>query len=191
MSAAILNPLARLADIAEREIGNAESPKGSNKGPAIQKYFGADTYKPNAADNGYAWCASFVSWCVQELLRKFPGVTAPKPPRLAAAFGFVEWGRANGCLIFSPATVRKGIYRPERGDIVVFGFSHVGIVSSVNLHDTNFSAIEGNTDEAGGREGWMVARRARTLAQVELKRPDMGRFIRLSPLAQAVTGGTK
>lgn len=188
------NPLEQLAVIAEREVGNGENPRGSNRGRDIAKYFPADGYvPPGGKDEGYAWCAAFVCWCVQQFLAgarkaEWPYRIDVTPPRTPAAYGLRSWGMANGCAVFTPGHVRAGgRMRPQRGDIVVFGFSHVGIVVAANKSDTNFASVEGNTDDAGGREGWVVARRARTLAQVELKRKDMGCFVRMPALPTVAT----
>jgi hypothetical protein len=48
---------------------------------------------------------------------------------------------------------------PSRGDIVVYRFSHIGIVTATNT--TGVSTIEGNTNEAGSREGTAVLRKER------------------------------
>lgn len=181
MAVVLTNPLERLARIAEAELGNAEEPRGSNRGAAIQKYFEADAYTPNKADNGYAWCACFVSWCVQRFLASAEGAdVVVRPPRLSAAFSFRDWGKANGCLVLTPGACNPAHEWPKRGDIVVYTFSHVGIVTSVSAKgDRVFSAVEGNTDENGGREGWEVARRARTFGNVLC-------FVRMSPKGKEV-----
>lgn len=189
------NPQEILATIAESYLAVHEEPRGSNRGPQLAAIFGADDYDPNGAkpgDEGYPWCASAVSLWVQRFLATdgarilFPGV---RPPRLSSAFSFRTWARNNGALIFTPGQVRAGVARHQRGDIVVFGFSHVGVVATVHQRDTNFASVEGNTDRAGSREGWEVALRPRTLADVSAKNPAQGCFIRLSPRALPVKGG--
>lgn len=190
------NPLDKLATIAEGYAGLHEEPRGSNRGPQLAAFFAADDYDPNGAkpgDDGYPWCASAVSLWVQRFLAEteegrtlFPGV---RPPHLSVAFSFRTWARANGAMIFSPAQIRAGAVRQQRGDIVVFGFSHVGVVASVSQRDTNFSSVEGNTDRDGSREGWEVALRPRSLADVARKNLTQGCFIRLSPRALPVKGG--
>lgn len=168
-----------LAAIAEAELGNGESPRGSNRGVGIQKYFRADDYVPNKNDDGYPWCASFICYCVAtfsesrqgELFRNFP------LPRTAAAYGLVEWAKKAGCFIFPPKLCTPKGYWPQRGDVVVYNFSHCGIITAAGTPDRHFSAVEGNTDSQGSREGWEVARKARVFGQVKM-------FIRLTPRAQ-------
>ncbi len=179
------NPLDQLAAIAEAQIGNEESPRGSNRGPAIAKYFSADAYQPNGAngrDDGYAWCASFVSWCVQEFLIKGTGpLFKVEAPRLSAAFAFRAWAKANGAMLFLPSQCEAGKLWPDRGDIVTFNFSHVGIVAAANQRGgENFTSIEGNSNSGGSREGFAVVRHPRTFAAVR-------EFIRLTPRAVATS----
>lgn len=150
----------KLASIAESQIGTCEDAKRTNCGEAIRKYQASDDYKPNAADNGYPWCAAFVDWCVAQLFVR-------QPPKTPAAFGLIEWGKAVGCIVFGP---QEG--NPQRGDIVVYAFSHCGIVTDFDINHKTFYAVEGNTNDQGGRDGYIVARRARNCASVK-------RFIRL------------
>jgi hypothetical protein len=62
------------------------------------------------------------------------------------------------------------------GDIVVYRFSRIGIVTSVL--DGSIMTIEGNTKVAGSREGTAVLLKYRSLSQVR-------RFIRLPVMAVA------
>lgn len=148
-----MNSRGRLIDIALSQVGNAESPRGSNRGPSIRKYFAADDYIPGrATDEGYPWCASFVSWCLRVLLSEY---SAPwQPPRTARAFGLLDWARRNKLQVDGPGNM------PFLGDIVVFSFSHCGICTDI-LGRGQFACTEGNTDDQGSREGWKVAVRSR------------------------------
>lgn len=167
--------LDHLAAIAEAQVGLCEEPRGSNRGPKLKKFFAADNYVPGPGgdDGGYPWCAAFVCWCVQEFLRGPEGgrYSQIRPPRTARAFGLIDWARelAPRCTIFSPG----GTIWPQRGDIVVFRFSHVGIVTAAGTH-RHLTSVEGNTDKAGSREGWEVAKRPRVFGLVKA-------FIRMRP----------
>jgi hypothetical protein len=148
-----------LARAAESKIGIHES-GGPNKGAALAEFFAADDYKPNAADNGYPWCAAFVCWCIKFALaatgtRETPTFWRPKTP---AAFGFEGWCRS----VDRSAMLKKAVTGDiKRGDIVIFTFSHVGIaVGDVDEHG-NFETVEGNTNQAGSREGEGVYRKTR------------------------------
>jgi hypothetical protein len=67
-------------------------------------------------------------------------------PKTAAAFGYISWAQDR------PATTkvlsRKA--KPQVGDLVVFDFSHIGIV--VKVGEKNFQCVEGNTNGRGTRD---------------------------------------
>lgn len=148
-----------LAKLAASQLGNCEDPRGSNRGPRIEKYLRAT----NLDDDAFPWCAAFVSWCVQAVAIA-PGTFAPgfKLPRIATAYGFIDWANRVG------AGVRgSGNVTIRSGDIAVYNFSHIGIVANPpTLAGQTFHAVEGNTDPDGSREGWEVALRPRTRSQV-------------------------
>lgn len=125
-----------------------------NRGPGIEKYWTETTY-PGGYKNREPWCAAFVSWIVAVASRKAFEVTPPFTlPRTPLAFGFESWQRGNAGIV---SRVPQASARP--GDIVVFSFSHVGLVVS-NDRGT-LTTIEGNTDGAGSREGNGVYRKTR------------------------------
>lgn len=157
-------PQAPLAEIAQQYIGVTET--GNNlagKSKELLAIFKADDLISGGKTDGYPWCAAFVSFCVQKLVRQsifFSGLT---PPREASVSQFLNvWSKNNNCLIFSPSTKE---FKPQKGDIVVFKFSHIGIVESVN--GNSIATIEGNTNDAGSREGTVVARKQRSTAIVK------------------------
>ena len=140
-----------LAQIAAADLGLSESPKGSNKGPQLQKFFDADNY---AEKDGYPWCASAVSFWVQTWIKEHSsGLIAP---RLAAVAQFRDWAEKNRLHVCSVASPNA---------IVVFNFSHIGIVEKAALNDPTITTIEGNTNGEGGREGFSVFRKSRPLSQ--------------------------
>lgn len=143
-----LNPLSLLPSFAIPYLGAREA-KGNRMGtdPRMKKIFEADEWKgADGKTDGYAWCCAFVSLILQEFLAKhgssFQNVT---PPRESYTKYFEErWAPAQKCLIFKPNDTQ---YSPHAGDVVMFKFSHIGIVEAVRggrLH-----TIEGNAvDEA-------------------------------------------
>lgn len=149
-----------VAKAAESKIGVRES-GGPNKGKDLAPFFAADSYKPNAADDGYAWCASFVCWCVQTAVAG-RAITF-QPPRTPSAWGMEAWSLAqdNSTWLRKP---HDGDIK--RGDIVVFRFSHVGIAVSDATPDGWVTTVEGNTNAAGSREGDGVYRKRRNLASI-------------------------
>jgi cell wall-associated NlpC family hydrolase len=125
--------------IALSQVGVRESPKGSNRGPDVDKYTGG---------RAEPWCAHFVAWCFRETGKPIPGDTIPTPrranqlasvTRTEAIFGQHDWL----------------VSEPKVGDIVFFktrGRSdrgpgrHIGIVSAVGL--TDFEVVDGNWGDA-------------------------------------------
>jgi hypothetical protein len=142
-----------LSSIAAEDLDLSESPKGSNKGPQIQKFFDADDLDEK---DGYPWCASAVSYWTQKYLAQIPD-SKIKAPKLASVYLMKEWAQKQGLLI------RNG--NPKPNDIVIFQFSHIGIVETVNSN--GFTAIEGNTNDEGSREGFEVARRTRKMTDAK------------------------
>lgn len=124
-------PAAAAVEAARGQIGQAESPPGSNDSPRIAEYRSA------VAGAGVGpWCADFVSWCAHQA-----GVPLGDH---GEGFQSVEdvynWAEANGRAI--PAA--EGPPRP--GDLIVWGTEHVGIVEAVDS-DGTIHTIEGNSSD--------------------------------------------
>ena len=155
----------RVASIAESFIGRKESPLGSNRGPDLQEFFDADHYDPNGSkpgDDGYAWCAAFVCRVVQKAMEGREWTF--KRPTTPGAWAFEKWSLAQD---ESTWTFRNpGWGDIERGDIVIFRVSHIGIATGKpNMHEF-FSTVEGNTNDKGGREGIAVMRKFRHVDEI-------------------------
>ena len=131
-----------LLTVARKELGNTESPAGSNR-TKYGKWFGKD---------GYAWCMMFVMWVFAQLGVKLPARTASCGDLMRAA-------QAAGCWVTRD-------FRP--GDVVIYDFSgkqkttqHCGIVE-MELPDYGVQAIEGNTSNTGSQDnGGAVLRKNR------------------------------
>ena len=167
-----------LVDIALKEVGVREVPINSNRGPRVeefQKYVGAWLV-------GSAWCAAFVAWVFGQA---YPGAN-PAGKQSSAVMGF--WSRNKGredFVRFLPEDVKSGKYKVEAGDVFVLcnditkipqvrsgaikgHTGHVGICDGIMLSPTKFGTIEGNTNEAGSREGGGVYHRSRSLDEAKL-----------------------
>ena len=142
--------LENLAKIALSQVGVKES-GGNNNGPEIRKYQASTELKPAS----WPWCAAFTGWTIREWLKDkentgWLGLKTLTPeqwrPKTAAAFGYISWASDR------PATTkvlsRKA--KPQVGDLVVFDFSHIGIV--VKVGENNFQCVEGNTNGRGTRD---------------------------------------
>lgn len=151
-------PQSALADIARRYIGVTET--GNNlagDSKELLAIFKSDDLKIKGKTDGYPWCAAFVSYCIQKLCKQSPYFSGLIPPREASVNRLLTlWAKNNHCLIF---TNRSKDLQPKKGDIVVFTFSHVGIIE--DTQGATLRTIEGNTNDAGSREGTMVARKTR------------------------------
>ena len=166
-----------LAEIAASQVGVREV-GGNNNGAAIRNFQKATNLKP--AD--WPWCSAFVCYCISEWLDK-PGVrewlnlqsSTPEEwrPKTALAYGMLDWAKAR------PKTtiILHDREWAKPGDIVVFDFSHVGIVES----DSGYQIVtlEGNTNGKGERDSesgdgvWRKVRH-KTLAR---------NFIRIRPVS--------
>jgi len=147
-----------LSEIAATYIGVKET--GNNRAGSSKKIleiFEADNLSINGKTDGYPWCAAFVSLCVQKLCKSSALYGSLIPPREPSVNRFLNsWAKQHNCLIFKP---NSKVFTAVKGDIVVFTFSHIGIVES---NDGIFiTTIEGNTNDAGSREGVTVARKKR------------------------------
>lgn len=155
----ILGPITRKAYanklilIANDEVGTSETSK--NQGPGIKKYWTATNY-PDGYENREPWCAAYVCWCIKQC-KVF---TESNRPKTASAFGYEEWANNLGL------TLIKLPYIIKRGDIVIYKFSHIGIATEDSDSDGDFRAIEGNTNDAGSREGGSVLIKSRNISSV-------------------------
>jgi cell wall-associated NlpC family hydrolase len=116
---------------AASEVGQAESPPGSNDSPRIALYRTAVA----GAVPGTPWCAYFVSWAAAQAGTRlgFAG------EGLGSVEGIEAWARATGRLL-PPGTP------PQPGDLVLYGGNHVGIVEAVNP-DGSLVTVEGNHND--------------------------------------------
>lgn len=164
-----MDPLKRLVEIATSEVGVLEV-GGNNRGPRIVEYQSATWLKPGP----WPWCAAFICWIIKQWLVA-PEVrtllsfrndreTEAWRPRTAGAFDFERWAKEKGLRVLS----RKS--KAKAGDLVIFDFSHIGIVLKDQLGDSStIETIEGNTNSAGQRDstsGDGVWRRRRPVSAV-------------------------
>jgi hypothetical protein len=156
-----------LVGIAEAEIGTREH-GGNNRGGRVVAYQSATWLDPDA----WPWCAAFVCWCIQEWL-KVPGAAESIGvgnidkwrPQTAAAFDLLRWAKEKDLRILDETA------EAHAGDLIVFDFSHIGIVVEDALKSSQFiQTVEGNTNGKGARDsasgdGVWRKKRARSLAR--------------------------
>jgi hypothetical protein len=164
----IMRDINDLVKIAQSQIGTEEDPQHQNTGSCILKYQASTSL----AGQGWPWCAAFVDWCVQQYAAT-GGSDIAQVPRTASAFGLITWGDDNHYHVFNPP-INSADTKPRPGDIVVYAFSHTGIVSREGDAAHDFYAIEGNTNPVGGRDGYEVAERGRPYSSVKqfVRLPD-------------------
>ena len=168
--------LENLVKIALSQVGVKEK-GGNNNGPQVRKYQAATSLKPAS----WPWCAALTSWIIREWLKdpentEWLGLKSMTPekwrPKTAAAFGYIQWAKER------PATTKvlSPKAKPQVADIVVFDFSHIGIITKV-MSDGRFQVVEGNTNGRGTRDstsgdGVWLKTRSRSLVR---------NFIRINP----------
>jgi hypothetical protein len=126
--------------IALSQVGVKEQPKGSNRGPMVDKYTGG---------NAVPWCALFVLWCFREAGLKIPGDGIPKLNNVTPLCNVEHFER-----VFKE---HEWFYMaPKAGDIVFFqhrGMSdkgkgrHIGIVVKVVGSD-KIEVVDGNWSDS-------------------------------------------
>ena len=127
----------KAVEVATREVGVAEDPPGSNRGPRVQTYQAATTL----AGTGWPWCAAFVQWVWTQA-----GVETDCCSASTEAMWLM--GRAKGWLSDTPLP----------GCAILWRGVHTGIVVAVS--DGVVETVEGNS-------GDQVARRTRAIGQGE------------------------
>ena len=162
--------------IAKRDVGKVEVTR--NRAPWIEKYWPSTTY-PAGHTNREPYCAAAVAYWLhtlgrelaeQGLFRASFGMTLKQFEtwrcKSARAFDWRDWGRRRGLQVLDEND------KAMKGDIIVFDFSHVGIIEA-DFGRHGFGTIEANTNSAGSREGdgcWTKTR-SRHLAQCLVRLP--------------------
>lgn len=144
-------------DIATSEIGVHEI-GGNNRGERIEEYLAAAHAKP-----GDPWCASFVSWA---FIQAAAALGVPNPMRPTA--GALHIWRDAPELCRSKTPTIGSIFVINHGE----GKGHCGFVAAVT--GDHVLTIEGNTNEAGSREGDGVLRKSRRISDINVGFVDYG-----------------
>ena len=129
--------------IAIKEIGVEEVPRGSNWGDGVKKYLNSVGINFPAS-----WCMAFVYYCCTQAgvkhLVKTGGVLA-------------QWNKVAAA--YKSQTPSVGcIFIMDYGK----GLGHTGFVE--RIEGDTLHTIEGNTNDSGSREGYEVCRRQRKIS---------------------------
>ena len=139
-----------LQQVYTSEIGVREA-SGRNDGARVETFL-----RYVKLGKGNPWCAAFVCWSLNQVKIKNP--RSGWSPALFPV----------GSVIYQPSARKK--QPPQSGDVFGIWFAskkriaHVGFVDSWG---TNYcTTVEGNTNEAGSREGDGVYRKKRLIRQI-------------------------
>lgn len=154
----LVSEIVRIAkgEVGVREVGS------TNCGVRVDQYKAATWLNPK---KGWAWCAAFVCWVIREaLLASSTKQTKTfKRPRTASAWDFENWSLAQDSTTWLRKPHKNDI---APGDIVMFTFSHIGFALSTPDAKGNIQTVEGNTDDAGSREGGGVYLKSRHVSKI-------------------------
>jgi hypothetical protein len=152
---------ARMVALAQGELAVRES--SSNQGAGIRKYWTATSYA-GGYDNREPHCAAFVCWLVATAASAAGRGHAFGLPQSPVAFDFLAWAKANAGKGVALVDAQGGAALMP-GDIVVFAFSHAGVVEKASAagSGSGVATIEANTDpDSTDGEGGGVYRRSRS-----------------------------
>lgn len=156
---ALLPPV--IARLAKAEIGVTEV-NGTNTGPRVDEYKAATWLTPK---KGWPWCAAFICFIVREAMIETltPETKTFKRPQTAGAWDLENWSMEQDGSTNTRKPPRGDI---TEGDIVIFKFSHVGFAITPPDKKGYLLTVEGNTDQAGSREGGGVFRKRRHVSEI-------------------------
>lgn len=142
----------RVIEIYSDEIGVREL-TGNNDGKKVEEYLHSVGHK-----KGAPWCAAFVSWVFQKA--NVSAVKSAWSPSWFPAQNTVYTRGSNNNSIPQSADV-FGIWFQNLKRI-----AHVGFVDDWQVNTSFLITVEGNTNDAGSREGDGVYRKRRLKNQV-------------------------
>jgi len=151
----------RLVTTALAEVGTKETGT-SNRGPRVDEYQRSTWL--DQKDWG-PWCAAFVCWVIRASmnLEKIRETDGFHRPQTAGAWDFERWSLKQDNTTQTAKPAGRAI---QRGDLVIFTFSHIGIATSAPDENGNFHTVEGNSNSAGSRTGGMVCTNIRNVKLV-------------------------
>lgn len=142
----------RVVEIYMGEIGVREL-TGRNDGERVEEYLHSVGHK-----KGAAWCAAFVSWVFQQA--KIKAVRSAWSP---------AWFPASNTIYTRGSS---GNRTPEKADVFGIWFNnlnriaHVGFVDDWQKNTQFVLTVEGNTNDAGSRDGDGVYKKRRLKSQI-------------------------
>ena len=150
--------LTEAVSVAVSQLGVMEDPPGSNKGPVVDKYLASVGLPP-----GLFWCAAFVYWCFDKAAVK----NGRANPLVKTGHVMTHWNKTKGKKILTAEAVDKpSLIKPGHIFMMNTGGSsgHTGIIEKVEGGFVH--TIEGNSNNAGSRNGIGVFRLQRKIAKI-------------------------
>jgi hypothetical protein len=140
-----------LAKVATKYIGKTETP--NNSGFSDKEF--QKRMEQVGWSIGQSWCAYFTELCAIEA---FPSLK-DELTKLFSASATATWKNFQ--------IDKKTSITPKVGSLAVWRYGngwqgHIGVVSKI-VDDKTFESIEGNTNDKGGREGYIVTPRTRKI----------------------------
>ena len=133
---------------------------GANRGKEVAEYLASTGLGP-----GNPWCAAFVSWCYQQAQ-----IDAPHSAWVPAYF-------AKGKMIYLRGKFQSKT--PQTGDVFSIWYSRLGRPAHIGFveewGENWITTVEGNTNEAGSREGIGVFKKRRLRRQIYAVSDFIGR----------------
>lgn len=141
-----------MTEIYSNEIGIREK-TGQNDGERVEEYLRSCGLK-----KGQPWCAAFVTWVFKQ--SEVKAITSAYSPSWFPSKKVVYTRGSQNNQTPVQADV-FGIYFSSKGRI-----AHVGFIDVWNDSDSFCMTVEGNTNDAGSREGDGVYRKRRLKRQI-------------------------
>lgn len=146
-----------ICEVAEKELErHVREETGKNDGPRVEEY-----QRSISLLRGDPWCAAFVAWCAREAAgtKTCPawcsGSVATMWFKSEKFQRFIpQYEMEEACLTVQPGWIWCRATSPTDAVTIRkrrWARGHTGIVVAVD--DEGFDTIEGNTNEAGSREG--------------------------------------
>ncbi len=149
--------------------GVRETPGQPNRGPQVDLFVRSVGLDPAV---GYSWCQAFVYWSFQQSTKALNVAN----PCVKTAGVLEHWAKSPVVArVYAKSALDKpDLVRPGAVFIIDHGAGkgHAGLVRSVVSGAIN--TIEGNTNEAGSREGDGVYEKTRTTASINVGFIDYG-----------------
>lgn len=137
----------------ECDVLHVRESGGANRGARVEMYLASAGLGP-----GNPWCAAFVTWCLRKA-----GYEGGPQAGMGAVRYWAKWAEDRGRLLSGGAFA-------SRGDLFLWvnpdGTGHIGFVCEAARRFGVWwvRTLEGNSNEAGSREGDSVVRKWRRVS---------------------------